>query len=145
MPEQARRFSRRRSGISLIEVMIALAILGFGILAAAASQITSIKFNRDSRVRTEAAYLAEQQMEVFQSMDGTAIEAIRTDAGYPNDPDNPIDPDPNDGVARSFTRTWTITPDTPEAGVYAVQVRVSWIDQLGNTRSVTLNSVKTDT
>ena len=143
MLKQADKRARRRGGFSVLEVMIALGILGFGILAAAASQITSIKFNRDSRVRTEAAYLAAQQMEAFQAMDGAAIEVIRL-AGT-NDPNNPIDPDPNDGVARSFNRSWAITPNSPENGVYSVGVTVSWVDQLGNTRSVTLSSVKTDT
>ena len=135
---------RRASGYSLLEVMIALSILALGVLGATATQVTSTKFNRDSRVRTEAAYLAEQQMEAFHAIDGDAIEVIRTDAGYPNDPANPIDPDPTDGSARSFNRSWTITPDTPEAGVFAITVTVSWVDQLGNTLDVTLSSVKTD-
>lgn len=138
------RNARARSGFSLLEVMIALTILAFGILGAAASQITSTKFNRDSRVRTEAAYLAEQQMEAFQAMDGAAVEAVRTDTGYPDDPANPIDPDPSDGSARSFNRSWTITPDTPEDGVYSITVTVSWVDQLGNTLNVTLSSIKAD-
>jgi prepilin-type N-terminal cleavage/methylation domain-containing protein len=138
------RRHRRSSGFSLLEVMIALAILAFGILAAASAQISSTKFTRDSRVRTEAAYLAEQQMETFHAMDGAAIEVVRTDVGYPNDPANPLDPDPNDGTARFFNRSWTITPDSPEDGVYSITVTVSWVDQLGNTLNVTLSSVKTD-
>lgn len=135
---------RRATGYSLLEVMIALSILALGVLGATATQITSTKFTRDSRVRTEAAYLAEQQMEAFQAMDGAAVEVIRIDAGYPDDPANPIDPDPTDGSARFFNRSWTITPDTPEAGIYAITVTVSWVDQLGNTLNVTLSSVKTD-
>ncbi len=142
MLKQADELARRSRGFSLIEVMIAFGILAFGILALAASQITSIKFNRDSRVRTEAAYLAEQQMEAFQAMDGAAIEVVRL-AGAA-DPSNPIDPDPNDGVARNFNRSWTITPNSPENGVYSVSVIVTWADQLGSTRDVTLSSIKTD-
>ena len=46
---------RRQRGMSLIETMIALAILGFGVLGAAAAQITAVKFARESRLRTEAS------------------------------------------------------------------------------------------
>ncbi|MGI9644727.1 MAG: type IV pilus modification PilV family protein [Ilumatobacteraceae bacterium] len=139
-----RNDARRSSGVSLLEVMIALGIMGFGVMAAASAQITSTKFTRDSRVRTEAAYLAEQQMEAFQAMDGDAIEAVRGGVDAGTDPNNPLDPDPNDGTARFFNRSWLIVPDTPEDGVYTVTVTVSWIDQLGNTLNVTLSSVKTD-
>lgn len=142
----ARRASHRRTGgLSVLEVVIAMGILSFGLLAAAASQLAATRFNRDSHLKTEAAYLAEQQMEAFQAMDGDGIEAVRTDPGYPNDPGNPIDPDPNDGVARNYVRSWTITPDAPESGVYTLSVVVSWVDRMGITRNVTLKSVKTDT
>ncbi len=140
-----RRAERPTSGFSLLEIVIVLGILGSGLLAAAASQLASTRFNRDSHLRTEAAYLAEQQMEAFHSMGGAGIEVVRTDTGYPNDPNNPIDPDPNDASLRQFTRSWTITPDTPETGVYTLVVAVSWVDQMGNTRNVTLTSLKKDT
>jgi Tfp pilus assembly protein PilV len=135
---------RSRSGMSLVEVAIALGILGFGLLAAIAAHVAAVRFNGESQLRTEAAYLAEQQLEAFQAMDAGAVEVLRTDAGYPNDPANPIDPDPGDAAARQFARSWTITPDSPENGVYSISVAVSWSDRLGNTRSVTLSSIKTD-
>ncbi len=136
--------SRRCAGLSLVEVAIALGILGFGVLADLAAHVAALRFNGASQLRTEAAYLAEQQMEAFQAMDGDAIEAVRTDAGYPNDPSNPIDPDPGDGTARQFARSWTITQNSPENGVYRLSVAVSWVDRLGKTQSVTLSSLKTD-
>lgn len=134
----------RRAGLTLLEVTIALGILGFGVLAAAATQLTAIRYNQQSHLRTEAGYLAEQQMEAFQSMDGAAVEVIRTLGTYPNDTGNPIDPDPNDNSTQSFNRSWTITPDTPEDGIYTLAVNVSWTDSLGFSRSVTLNSLKMD-
>jgi Tfp pilus assembly protein PilV len=133
----------RRAGLSLLEVVIALGILGFGILALGAAQITSMRFNHESYLRTEGAYLAEQQMEAFQLMDTAAVEAIRTNVlTYPNDPANPIDPDVGDGIPRSFTRSWTITPNTPENGVYKIEVVVRWKDGSGTDRDVTLTSLK---
>ena len=129
-------------GLSLLEVVVALGILGFGILALGAAQITSLRFNHESYLRTEGAYLAEQQMEAFQLMDTDALEAIRTAGSYPNDPANPLDPDVADGIPRSFTRSWTITPDTPETDVYTIEVVVRWIDGSGTNRDVSLTSLK---
>lgn len=134
------RRSRKR-GVSLIEVMIALAVLGFGMLGMAAAQISAYRFADSSRERTLAHGLAQQQMEIFQSMSKTSIEAIRL-AG-PNDPLNPIDPDPNDTAAMAFNRSWTITPDTPEIGVYTIVVNVNWTGNAG-AQTVQLETFKSE-
>ena len=124
--DRSKSLVRRRSGVSLIEVVIALAILGFGMLGVAAAQIAALRNADVSRERMAAHSLARQQIENFQAMSATAIEAIRADAGYPNDPLNPIDPDPNDDNVLQYNRSWTITPDTPEDDVYSILVNVSW-------------------
>jgi type IV pilus modification protein PilV len=135
---------RSQSGMSLVESMIAIAILGFGVLGAAATQITAVKLAQESRMRTEAYYLAEQQMEAFRAMDGDGINDALTDTDYPNDPNNPLDPDPTDGQLRQFNRSWTITANSPEAGIYTIVVEVQWTGKLGATRTVSIESIKTD-
>ena len=52
-----RRWSRQRGqrGVSLIEVIIALAVLAFGMLGMAAAQISAYRFSDTSRERTLAA------------------------------------------------------------------------------------------
>ena len=129
----------RQSGISLLEVIIALSILGFGMLGVAAAQISAYRFSDSSRDRTLAHQLAQQQIGFFQAMSATSIEAIRL-AG-PNDPLNPIDPDPNDNTPMVFNRSWTITPDTPETDVYTVLVNVNWVGNAG-AQTVTLETFK---
>ena len=123
--------SSRVQGVSLIEVMIALAILGYGMLGVAAAQISAFKATDQSRERMLAHALAQQQLEQFQEMSSTSLEVIRTDGGYPNDPLNPIDPDPNDAMQMAFNRSWTITPDTPEDDVYTIMVNVGWTNSKG--------------
>jgi prepilin-type N-terminal cleavage/methylation domain-containing protein len=123
--------SSRVQGVSLIEVMIALAILGYGMLGVAAAQISAFKATDQSRERMLAHALAQQQLEQFQEMSSTSLEVIRTDGGYPNDPLNPIDPDPNDAMQMAFNRSWTITPDTPEDDVYTIMVSVGWTNSKG--------------
>ena len=130
---------KRRSGISLVEVMVALVILGIGILGTTAGQLAAIKLSSDSRVHSEAMYLAEQKLEEFKRMPSADVAAL---AGTTTDPANPIDP-AGDGVM-SLDRSWTITDDSPEAGVMTVQVDVAWTNSLGVVRTATVQTLKVD-
>jgi len=134
--------NRRRQGMTLIEVIVALAILGFGMLAMAAAQLSSLKFTDNSRERSEAYYLAQQQMEAFQVMSPSALEDVRTAATYPNDTANPLDPDAADATTAAYFRSWTITPNSPEAGVYTVRVQVTWTGRHGINRSIAIEGYK---
>jgi type IV pilus assembly protein PilV len=135
---------RRERGFSLLEVMIALSVLGFGMLAASVGQLSALKTSQQSRAQTVAMYLAEQQMETFQSMSAADVVAEISAPDYPDDPANPIDPDPGDADVTQFNRRWFIVQDTPEVGVISLRVDVDWVDPLGFTRTVTLNSLKAE-
>jgi hypothetical protein len=94
-----------------------------------------------SRERLLAHSLAQQQIELFQSMSTTSLETIR--AAGTTDPSNPIDPHPGDGNSLRFNRSWTITPDTPEDDVYTILVTVSWTGATGP-QSVQLETFKSE-
>jgi len=128
----------------MLELTIALAILAFGVLAATAGQISAIKLGRSSRVNSLALYLAEEQLEVFQSMSGADLIALTTATGYPDDPDNPIDPIPGDDLDMAFDRRWIIEPDKLEANVITVTVEVDWTNSLGNLRTARVQTLKAD-
>jgi type IV pilus assembly protein PilV len=132
----------RNRGVSLIEVMIALAVLGFGMLGVAAIQISALRQTDQSRERTLAQGLAQQQLEIFQEMSDASLQAVI--AAGPNDPLNPIDPDPNDAQQMFFNRSWTITPDTPEDDVYRIVVTVAWNNARGAARQVQLETFKSE-
>lgn len=135
---------RRSGGFSLLEVMIALSILGFGMLAASVGQLSALKTSRQSRSQTLSMYLAEQQLEAFMSMSSADVVAATTDPNYPNDPNNPIDPDPGDDDTTRFNRRWFIVQDSPEVGVISIRVEVDWVDPLGFTRTTALRGMKAE-
>jgi prepilin-type N-terminal cleavage/methylation domain-containing protein len=135
---------RRSGGFSLLEVMIALSILGFGMLAASVGQLSALKTSRQSRSQTLSMYLAEQQLEAFMSMSSADVIAATTDPNYPDDPNNPIDPDPGDDDTTRFNRRWFITQDSPEVGVISIRVEVDWVDPLGFTRTTALRGMKAE-
>ena len=135
---------QRSSGFTLIEVLIAMMILAFGMLAMTVGQLAALKTVRQSRSNTTAMYLAQQQMEAFHMMPDGDVVALITAPGYPNDPANPIDPNPGDDNAVQFNRRWFITDDSPEPGLISLRVEVDWVDPLGFTRTTVLQSLKAD-
>lgn len=56
-------------GFTLIEVLIGLVILAFGLLAIAGMQITSIKGNDFSKNVTQATVLAQDRLEILRNRD----------------------------------------------------------------------------
>jgi type IV pilus assembly protein PilV len=48
----------RPAGFTLIEVLVSVLVLSIGLLGLASLQATSLRFNNDSSVQTQAAYLA---------------------------------------------------------------------------------------
>lgn len=136
------RRSNRARGFTLLEAVAALGILALGVLALAAGLTTSLRYSERSRALTQATYLVEQQIEIFSQMSAADVLDVISDGSYPNDPNNPIDPDANDNDTTTFTRFYTIVPDAIEAGVITITVSVAWADPLGGTRVVQMQTAK---
>ena len=135
---------RSFQGFTLIETMVSVSILAIALIVVAFSTMYALRLTVQSRALTHAMYLAQQQIEFFHAMDGADVVALVRDAGYPNDPGNPIDPDPGDPDETVFTRRWYIQPDTPEHGIITVSVEVDWVDRIGVTRTIELHTMKAD-
>ena len=135
--------SSQISGFTLVEVVIALGLLAYGVLGVTAGQIFASKFSNASRSNTSAMYLAEQQMEIFRIMPAADVKDLLTDPGYPDDPNNPLRPDST--TSTTFDRRWLIQTDTPEADVLTITIEVDWLDAVGNVRTTSIQSLKADT
>jgi prepilin-type N-terminal cleavage/methylation domain-containing protein len=135
--DRARR-AGDESGFTLLEVIVAMALLGVGLLAIAAAQLSALRVAGQSRYLSEAMNLAAQRMELFQLTPVANLPA----AGTHNDPGNPIQPDTGDDNATRYNRSWTITPNSPAPGVTTILVRVDWVDSTGNVRSTRLESMR---
>ena len=64
----ASKAERNERGFSLIEVMVAVCVLSVGLLAVASMQLGSINANAQANGTSEAAALAERQMEALSSL-----------------------------------------------------------------------------
>lgn len=138
------RSSSRSEGFTLVEIMVALGVLAFGLLSVTAGHLMAMRVSTTSRSGTLALHLAQEQMETFRAMSAADVIALSVAPGYPNDPSNPIDPDPSDSTAMAFNRRWLIVPDSPEAGVISIVVEVTWLNPLGDLRTTRVASLKAD-
>ncbi len=123
-------------GFTLLEVMIAMALLSVGLLAVATAQIHAMNGTMRSKQLTRSMHLAHDQMEAFHTMPQASLPASGNDAN------NPIDPDPNDSDVTVFNRSWVMEANTPSIGVTRMTVNVSWTDKLGINRVTAVQSLK---
>lgn len=135
----------RKGGFSILEVLIALFILA-AILLASSSLIFKSAMIADRGTReTEAMSLAQGKLEELKA------EALRpppdesTPGGFDTlasgaDP-APLNPDGSAGG--HYTRSWTVTSDTPEPFSKTIVVTVTWSSPEG-APSITLSSIVSD-
>ena len=133
------RTRRAESGFTLLEVMIAVVIMGVGLLTIGLAQLTAMRISTESRQMTQAMYLAEQQMSAFLLVTPPA-------AGTFQDPGNPFELSANDDDLPTFERSWVVQTDTPQPGLATVAIQVIWNNPQANAanagrRNVTLRGI----
>jgi type IV pilus assembly protein PilV len=132
---------READGFTLLEVLFAMVILGIGILSIGLAQISSIKVSSKSRSLSQAMYLAQEQLDLFMTMSG-ADPTFATAVADEPDPNGPIDVNPADADQTTFTRTWTIEPGAPSAGLTRITVNIRWDAASGATHRIELQGIK---
>ena len=124
-----RNTMKNSKGFTLIEILIALTIFSVGLLAIAGLQISAIKYNSGSNLRTSSTALAQGVMEQVMALesDNPLFRVAGPNVANidPNDIDGDADPTtlrlPSAG---SFTATWVVTVDTPVNRVSQITVNV---------------------
>ena len=121
----ARRTTR---GVSLIESIIALLVVGFGLASIAGFQL-SLSRNADvARQRSEATRLAQEKIEAWRAFE--QVESESGKAAYADLASGADSPAVSSNTA--YTRSWTITPSDTDLH-RLVTVSVNWTDRTGDT------------
>lgn len=135
-------------GFTIIEALIAMVIMGFGILALSGLQAALSRSADDAKQRTEAVRLAQEKIESLRSYTGVTSTvvgqgAISTTAlnwiALANGNDN-ITTSSAYKTNTAFTRTWTLGGTTTDP-MRGLTVNVSWTDRTGDSQTVSLSSV----
>jgi len=129
---------RTQRGVSLVEALVALAVMAFGMLAIVGVQST-MRLNSDvSKQRSEAVRIAQETVEnwrAYSVLDATAERAAYADLASQAD---------TEVVGLTTNTTFMLSRgviDLPAQNQKAFQVDVSWADRAGTPQRVTLNSV----
>ena len=139
-----------QDGFTIIELVVAMAILGMGMMAAVSMHFGTARNNTNGNIITQANMLAKTQLETLKSLNindldingsgrcyagpGRGLEIPNTDvSSIPL-----ISPDGQDGGI--FRRYWTIENLGTDARRITVTVEWSRIRMLGGQRRVVISS-----
>ena len=128
----------RQRGVSLVEALVAMGVMAFGMLAVVGLQVT-LRTNGDvSKQRAEAVRIAQQSIEDWRAF--VAIEATPGVVDY----EDLVSDGPTNvaGINATYarTRTFTVWPGgSPPMKTLAVAI--TWDDRNGQPQTVQLNSV----
>ena len=113
-----------QKGFTLVEIMVAISIIAIGLLGLVSVTVMVIKGNTFSKTMTTATTLANDKMEQLKK---TGYASLASGA---------------DTAQSIYTRTWTVTQDSPAAGMKTVVVTVQWTWE-GVAHNVTVRSLIT--
>jgi type IV pilus assembly protein PilV len=149
----------KQEGYTLVEILIAITILAFGLLAVATMQVRAIKTNAIASSISQGLTLGQAQVEELMNLayshpalsdtDGDGTNQDADDDGVDDDGDNfglshtvgeadNNTPETNDG----YSIYWNVAVDEPMISSKTVRVIVTWTEK-GRNKRIQLDFVKT--
>lgn len=121
-------------GFTFLEVILALALFTFGLLAITRMFGVSTQALQSGGNRMNAIFLAQEKMEALKSLPYAHM--------LDEDPDQDGNHTFQDSQG-SIQRTWTIQKDQPMAGLSLLTVRATW-REAGGVRTVSLVTLRAE-
>jgi Tfp pilus assembly protein PilV len=110
----------KQRGLSVAELLIAMVLLSVATGGLASAAVTYLKTNAVSRDMAAATTLLQDRIERFRATQPNELRSLPRSGS-----DGTMDAmGSTEGV--KFTRTWTVTHDTPALGLSRIEVAVSW-------------------
>jgi len=131
---------RGRGGFTLLEVTIAIGVFAIGMLGLSAMQLHALRSGGSGRHSTQAAAIAQSQMEQLERLRWTDLVTTGGAFTAPVTVDNLVQADTTESEM-SYAVSWRIT-DVRVGWTRSIDVRVSWDEPQRPNRSVVLSSLR---
>lgn len=126
---------KRRKGMTLVEIMIAMVILSFGLLGVAAIQVRAITEGSGGQHLSDASAIARNRIEAL-ARQAWASPTLNDTGGAWTAPVNVVTAD------QTYQQSERITDNGPPTTIKSIEVRISWNDSKRQNRSVVLSSAR---
>jgi prepilin-type N-terminal cleavage/methylation domain-containing protein len=150
----------KQEGYTLIEILIAIAILAFGLMAVATMQVTAIKTNAIASGISQGLTLGQTKVEELMNLSYNHSDLYDDGGGISNgtgqdlDDDGVDDDDDNFGLDDTtgadgseengrYKIYWNIAVDEPVTSSKTIRVIVTWTEK-GRNKRINLDFIKTD-
>ena len=124
-------FTKSQKGYSMVEVLVTMLIVPFGLLGVAKFQSNIMVVGAETKTRTEALYAAEQKIEEIRTFANTT--------SYNGIADGNDIVSANPGSNATLNRSWSIT-NSSSPNYKTITVDVAWTGSDEQPKSVTLTS-----
>lgn len=141
-----KRLHIRRFGVSLVEALVALAIMSFGMLSLVGVQAT-MRMNSDlAKQRSEATRIATEEFERVRGFTSVGAVQGQPGASYDEIGSRTLDAyTPPGGVGNTTYRVERTVNGVAGTQQKVVMVRVIWQDRTGTRQTVTMDSIVSGT
>jgi prepilin-type N-terminal cleavage/methylation domain-containing protein len=147
----------KQEGYTLVEILIAIAILAFGLMAVATMQITAIKTNAVASGISQGLTLGQAKVEELMNLSYSALsdtdldgtdedvddDGVDDDGGNFGLNDTGDDSDNEEPPNGRYTIYWNVAVDEPVIGSKTIRVIVTWTEK-GRSKRIALDFVKTN-
>ncbi|MFQ5456981.1 MAG: prepilin-type N-terminal cleavage/methylation domain-containing protein [Myxococcota bacterium] len=117
---------RTEKGFTLVEVMLALSILAFGLLSVAAMQLNAIRGSAFAAGLSEATEGTQQAIELQLSIPYASMANGNDTITGPR--------------GTVLTRTWTVANPTPDYAT--ITATTTYVDEMAKNRTISLTTVR---
>ena len=146
----------QEEGYTLVEILIAIAILAFGLLAVATMQVTAIKTNAIARGISQGLTLGQTKVEELMNLAYSALNDTDLDGTDEDADDDGIDDDggnfglndtgndsDNEEPNGRYTIYWNVAVNEPVISSKTIRVIVTWTEK-GRNKRIKLDFVRTN-
>ena len=144
-----KKLSRNKSddAFTLVEIIVAIAILSVGLLSIASLVTTVIRGNAKSRRMTTAITLAQTKIEELKNLDygnseledsNTGNNSSLTSTSSTDHSEADIDAEGEAGGI--YTRIWNVADDTPSTNMKTITVIIKW-EEKGKERKTAFTTI----